>query len=77
MNQQGARGGMEYYGVVSGSRRSFICRNYLFLVVFIGVVKTETEEVRGEEVVLGAVIRYIELDVVYQGSRMICQVWRF
>lgn len=65
MNQQGARGGMEHHGVAGGSRRPPTCRNHLLPVAPTGAVKTETEEARGEEVVLGAATRHIEPDVVH------------
>lgn len=65
VNKQGARGGMKHHGVAGGSRGPPACWNHLLPVAPTGAVETETEEARGEEVVLGAATRHIEPDVVH------------
>lgn len=66
---------MEHHGVASGSRGPPACWNHLLPVAPAAAVEAETEEARGEEVVLGTAARHIEPDVVHQSSRMTCQAW--
>lgn len=58
---------MEHHGVAGGSRGSPTCWNHLLPIAPTGAstVKAETEEARGEEVVLGAATRHIKPDVVH------------
>lgn len=65
MNQQGTRWGMEHHGVAGGGRGPPTCRNHLLPIGPTGAVKVETEEARGEKVVLGAATRHIEPDVIH------------
>lgn len=65
VNQQGARRGMEHHGMASGGRGPPTCRNHLLPIAPTGAVEAETEEARGEEVVLGAATRHIEPDAVH------------
>lgn len=66
---------MEHHGVASGGRGPPTCWDHLLPIAPTGTVKAETEEARGEEVVLGAATRHIEPDVIHQGSCMACQAW--
>lgn len=65
MNQQGAGGGMEHHGVAGGSRGPPTCGNHLLPVAPTGNIKAETEEARGEEVMLSAATRHIEPEVIH------------
>lgn len=65
MDQQGTGGGMEHHGVAGGGRGPATCWNHLLPVAATGAVESETEEARGEEVVLGAATRHIEPDVIH------------
>lgn len=76
MNQQGPGGRVEHHGVAGGSRGPSTCRHHLLPVAPVGAVEAETEEARGEEVVLGAAPRHIEPDVIHQGRRVPRQAWR-
>lgn len=51
--------------MASGGRGPPTCRNHLLPVAPTGAVEAETEEARGEEVVLGAATRHIEPDAVH------------
>lgn len=75
MNQQGTGGSVEHHGVASGGRGPPTCWDHLLPIAPTGTVKAETEEARGEEVMLGAATRHIEPDVIHQGSCMACQAW--
>lgn len=75
VNQQGTRRSVEHHGVASSGGGPPTCWDHLLPIAATGTIKAETEEARGEEVVLGAATRHIEPDVVHQGSCMTCQAW--
>lgn len=75
MDQQGTGWSVEHHGVASGSRGSPTCRDHLLPISSASAAKAKTEEVRGEEVMLGATAGHIEPDVIHQGSCVTCQAW--
>lgn len=75
VDQQGAGRGMEHHGVASSSRGTPTCWDHLLPIAPASATKAETEEARGEEVMLRAATGHIEPDVIHQGSCVTCQAW--